>query len=628
MNKIAKYMLIALGAMMVSCDDNDINIFSSPGVDDPTLSGSQGATTVSALTFGWQAVDGVNQYGYQLADPDGTVVREGVTSENTVTFTKLTASTTYTLTVEAFGANGVNTRRFTMTGTTGDIISLSAPTGFEMTQSRGKITISWPAVEHASLYTYTVVDAEGETVTDGTVSDPQVTLSGLAIGEYTLTVYATSDDETYSQSGTATYVFERNREVILTKQGTYESYYLGTWPCTLDICDDGSYIIHDFMQVEGYDLEFSIGDDNGVNFLNYYDENGSYRYMATGLETDYYIAFYQSIDYAYYTNTAEEGSAVTMLAYYATDDVGGYDVFRWDVPEPVQDENILYSWTATIVTMDYPGNQIYSGTRTLNLLKDGRYQLVGMFEAPSKLDNLYFTVSDDEVTSLEFDGEVDTSYGATMPFWYYNYCAETNYDDSLGLYFYTTNCGYYPAESLGESNCVSIAAYSYDATDYYIADYNYFYIYWEEVELPESDIVRTWTVDLLTQDYYGSTWYSGKRTMNLLKDGRYQLVGMFEAASKLDNLYFTIADDEVTSLEFDGEVDTTYGASMPFWYYNYCAETDYDDAGLYFYPSNCAYYSAESLGGDQDVVSIAAYSYDETTYYMADYNYFYIYFAR
>lgn len=356
-------LLIGVAAMMAACNDDDIYVFDSPVVDDPSLSGGIDANTVSALTFSWQAVEGVNQYGYELTDPDGKVQREGVTSETTIIFTKLSSSTTYTLTVEAYGANGVNTRRFSMTGTTGDIISLSAPTGFTQSQEKGKITITWNEVANADHYFYTVTDAAGESIAEDTTDDNTISLSGLAIGDYTLTVYATSDDETYSQSGTASYLFSRNREVTSTKEGTYESYLYGSWPCTMDICDDGSYVIHNFMQVEGYDLEFSIGDDNAVQYLNYYEVYGQYRYVATGLEEAYYIAYYEGVDYSYYYHSEEEGSYVMLCAYYPGDDAGGYDYFRWDVPTP-EPPTYDYNYVATgsVATYEDWGNNCVAPT--------------------------------------------------------------------------------------------------------------------------------------------------------------------------------------------------------------------------------------------------------------------------
>lgn len=601
MRNLSKYLLVGVAAMMVACDDNDIDIFSSPVVDDASLSGATEATTVSALTFAWQPVDGVNQYGYSLADPEGKVQREGVVNEPTVTFTKLNASTTYTLTVEAFGANGVNTRRFTMSGTTGDIISLNAPVNFEIEQLSGKVTIKWSAIEHADHYGYTVVNAEAETVDEGTVDEPSLTISGLAVGDYTFTVYAYSDDEAYSQSGTATYLFARTREVKQSKEGTYESYWLGSWPCTLDICDDGSYVIRNFMQVEGYDLELAIGDDNAVQFVNAYSSTGLYRYVETGLIDDYYIAFYESPDYSYYYSDDEVGKYIMMCAYYATDaGDGGYDYFRWDVPT----SDAIIGTVCRYPDEDWNDNKIPDCNATIEL-GDGFFYVRG-FAGVEGYDLKVEYDADTNVTGLTSykDGEV---YESTTSGYVNAYTGLT--DTWYALAFYVGNDYTYAyVSSDGTTGYALLSAYFYhvDGSSYWGA----YYVEWDTTATAPT--VKTYTGSVC-QYTAGTGWGDNKvpdcnPTVEVYDD--YVIVRSLAGVEGYD-MKVGFSGEDVTSVTpiVDGEEDETVTSGyvtvftgLDDWYcvmpyvasgycYAYVAEdTGYLLLGSYYYDVDGASY--------------------------------------
>lgn len=366
MKSIIKILTIgAVAAMMAACNDDDIYVFDSPVVDDPSLSGGVDATTVSALTFSWPAVDGVDQYGYTLTSNDGDVVREGVTSDTYLYFTKLSPSTTYILTIEAFGANGATTRRFSMTGTTGDTTSLNAPTGFSMEIVDKNVVITWNAVENADHYTYVLRNSENKTVSEDVTDESTLTFEGLELGDYTFVVYATSDDEVYTQSGSASYLFSRVRGILETKEGTYESYLLGKWTCYMDICDDGVYVIRDFMQVPGYDLELEILNDKSVKIVNYCDESGAFRFVETGLsDENNKIVYIESKDYSIYTFSSTDGKTIQLSTFYPSNELeGGYDYFRWDVPTP-EPPTYDYNYVATgsVATYEDWGNNCVAPT--------------------------------------------------------------------------------------------------------------------------------------------------------------------------------------------------------------------------------------------------------------------------
>lgn len=120
---------------------------------------------------------------------------------------------------------------------------------------------------------------------------------------------------------------------------------------------------------------------------------------------------------------------------------------------------------------------------TVNLLDDGSYEALNIFNAPGGVDNMTFTIEDGALASFEGDGYWDLTY-PTTPYWYYEYCAETNYSEE-GLYFYPSLSEYRETEG-SDTKCVVFTCYSSEATDWYDAGYVYIYVYWLDIPNPVS----------------------------------------------------------------------------------------------------------------------------------------------
>ncbi len=477
--KTVKYLLVAAATLgLAACNDNDIDIFSSPVVDDPSLSGVLDGTTVSALAFSWPEVAGVHQYGYALADPEGNVVRQGVTDETSVSFTRLDASTTYVLTVEAYGGNGESTRRFTLTGTTGDITALSAPTNIAKAQANGEVTITWDAVANASQYNVVLRDAEEEVILDDAVSEPQIILSGLALGEYTIVVNASSDNEAFSQSGSTTYIFTRDRLVLETKVGKYTSHLLGTWECTMDFCDDDSYVLHNFMNVDGYDLVFAIDSDKGVKILNAYDsytqDSQVFQYVYTGLADDNSsVVLIQNAKYSYYSYSAKEGQSVCLSAFYPSQQlVGGMDYFRWDIPAAIP-EGCKYVATSTssMYSDGSWGDNLLAGVETSVEVYDG-YVILRSFGGVDGYDLKVEFDADENVTAVTYieNGVEDGTYTSGYAYTY------TGQSDLYCMMPYI-GADYTYATANNEGGYVLLSSYFYHADG--SSEWGAYYIEWE-----------------------------------------------------------------------------------------------------------------------------------------------------
>ena len=358
MKKIHYILLLFVMACMslASCSSDDV--VKSP-LDTPAV--AQGETHVSSLAFSWQAVSGATQYAYELYAPDGNVVVGGTTTTTSVIATGLTPNTTYTLKVWAYAAvSGDKTTSpvATLTATTNPTYTLDTPAP-EANSANGGVTITWPAVEHATSYAYSCFNEEGEEVESGETSYNSITLTGLAIGEYTLGIKSTSTDEAWLDSEIFTLTFKRTKAELWRHTGTYTSAALGR-SFTADIVsyDDGSYTIEAPFGEEGYDISFTVDAETGIlSPVDAYVDKYNYAYFYPSSE--YYTASlfsYNGEAYSNFSGDKNNGEVWFATYLYKMDGtlVGdwAYDDFTWSTDE-LSISDICGTYAAHVTCYDY-----------------------------------------------------------------------------------------------------------------------------------------------------------------------------------------------------------------------------------------------------------------------------------
>ena len=300
----------------------------------------EGDKTVSSLAFNWKAVSGATQYAYELYDADGKVVLGDVTSATSIIATGLLPNTTYTLKVWAYSAwnsDKSTSPIATLTASTNAKVPLGKPVP-QATSANGGVTISWPEVEHATMYKYSYV-VDGETKS-GTVETNSVTLTDLPIGEYTIQIIASSSDEAYSDSEPISLTFQRTKAESWRRKGTYTSVGLGeSFPAEIVAYDDGTYTIEAPMGEEGYSISFTVP-EGSIEIAPTVTPD-SYGYYSFYTSSKYYVSMYTSSGYSEFSGDADAGE-VWFGSYtydYDGNQVGdwGYDDFTWadgdDIPE-------------------------------------------------------------------------------------------------------------------------------------------------------------------------------------------------------------------------------------------------------------------------------------------------------
>jgi hypothetical protein len=291
--------LLATGGVLTSCSDDDDDLTT---LTSPTGSDAVEATSTS-LTFIWNKVKDVIQYGYTLKDAEGNALVTDVTTARTATFTGLQPGQTYTLEVTAYAALNsgyANSNPLVLTGTTLSFLQLETPV--VTAQAAGRSVISWNAVDHATEYTYTY-ELNGIVYT-GFTSDTSFTVDFLPLDEeVTFSVLADNpDDDLYTPSETGTVAVTRTRTQSAKATAemldgyTYEQ--LGEQRTITSYSDD-SYVISDWYGTSGYDLEFIVPDANtGEPVFNAPMTEGWWALPASSVEvvwgytSGYYGAFY------------------------------------------------------------------------------------------------------------------------------------------------------------------------------------------------------------------------------------------------------------------------------------------------------------------------------------------------
>ena len=362
---------LTLGSLS-SCSDDE----TKTPLAQPTV--TEGAKTVSSLSFNWEPVAGASQYAYELYDADGNVVLGAVTTTTTVIATGLKPNCQYTLKVWAYSpVDGKSTTSpiATITATTNAQTQLATPATPDVKSANGGVTITWPAVEHATEYKYSY-EADGQTYT-GTTETNSVTITGLAIGEYTMTIIATSSDENYSDSEPLTLTFNRTKAELWRQDGVYTSDALGQkFNAQIVAYDDGSYTIEAPYGDADYSISFSLASGSSqIVPLDYYAVSGGYYFYY--VSSAYTLGIYADGGYSSFTGDKKSGEVWFYELLYAADgsEVGsGYGDFTWGGSQEMTVDDLCGDYSAAISAYDYFSSnwtlQEVSGTCNMSIKKN------------------------------------------------------------------------------------------------------------------------------------------------------------------------------------------------------------------------------------------------------------------
>lgn len=351
--RLGMLLVVALfsTAMFTSCSDDDLK---TP-LQQPSL--MEGVKTVSSIAFSWEPVEGASQYAYELYDTNEQVVLGGVTNTTSVLTTGLKPKTEYTLKVWAYSpVDGKHSTSpiATITSVTNPQIPLVAPTSAESATGNGGVTITWPAVEHATAYKYTLSNG-----TTGETSTNSVTLTSLAIGEYTISIVATSSDETYSDSEPFAFTFQRTKSELWHKDGVYTAANLpegsNTFNAQIVAYDDGSYTIVSPYGANGFDISFTVDPESSEIKPIGTESFSGYEYVWVSMQYD--LGMFCGNGYSGFEGNKQKGSVWFYAICYDADgnDVGegGQDTFTWGGDTEVTVDKLCGTYNAHVTGYDY-----------------------------------------------------------------------------------------------------------------------------------------------------------------------------------------------------------------------------------------------------------------------------------
>lgn len=343
-NIAALGLCMALSAGFAACDDDAVR----PALTAPTVATER--TTFESLSFKWEPIEGATQYGCRLSNENGQSVGSIVTQATEAVFSGLEASTTYTLEVWAFAAmdgDYSTPPAVTLTATTAALTKLTTPT-VGITSDNGKVTVSWNAVEGAEYYFYRIAGENDEDYGSGTLYTTSHNISGLPNGNYTYNLYAGTTQKGYeSKSETMAVEFEIAVYELWRCEGRYSSFSLGSeWDATMVAYSDGSYSILSFYGKEGYNLDFTVNEDNAddkfsiINGSYYSPADGwSLWYVPTGLAYPENLVAYPWDNFSSMEGDSRSGEV--NIGCYAAADMNdyqnydwGYDTFIWGGDAP------------------------------------------------------------------------------------------------------------------------------------------------------------------------------------------------------------------------------------------------------------------------------------------------------
>lgn len=437
-----------------------LGVFSSCKDEDVTATplnvtgGELYNSTVSSLTFTWEKVPNATQYGYRLLSPAGEVVDGGVTSGVTATFSGLKDNTTYTLELWAYSAYGSNeyckSTPVTLTGTTPKITPLAAP---DVTvSSEDGIVVSWAAIDGAESYSYCYYPADdpGKAV-EGETDYTSLKLSMLDPGEYEFRIKAVSGEEAYSDSEYAKTTFTAVKEKRWEAGGVFSPLEDGAecWNATIEGWSDGSYIIRNWYNVEGYDLEFTV-DSWGIMTITNAD---SYGYVASGRQGNTadictYTAYYNGY-YSYFSGNKDSGDL-----YFYNYETEGFSTFVW--PASTGDDSFSIDDLVGTYSQSSTGSQIFDGANWIDFTSTNDVTIAKIDENTVSVTGLMY---EDSSLKATFDAVAKTlTFEPQSWLDWYVFCA---YDAP------TT-----PVVATVAGNTVSMSGW----TAYY-TEYSYSYVY-------------------------------------------------------------------------------------------------------------------------------------------------------
>lgn len=432
--------LLLATALLAACSDDE----DSKPLEALTQSGiTLTSCGVDSLSFEWEAVDNVSEYGIQLKDSTGKAIEGGVTTELSATYTGLDDDTKYIFEVTPFAAYNSDTYRNgaakSITVSTAKILPLPAPTPTAANEYE-KITVTWDTIEHADTF-YVKVEASDGTASIDTITAYSYTFTGTVGLTYTVSVSANSSNKAYSQSEWASVggiaPTKTPRTEIWRVNGTFVDNDITqrTYDRTLVAYDDGSFALLDFIyEGSGYDLEFKVNADGSLDIIN------------GELETQWGIPVLCYDNYRCYIYSGPEYSSFDMkagkMSFYSYSYLGGTNTFTWNP------DDVTVQWYVVGTMYDstvYGTKEAKSESRaTLISYKDGSYKIPAWLGAEGY--DLDFIPQDDGTLKIT-NTEYDWGYAYSVEFypggyWTYIYSSAGNWELNLdGCEFWAG--GYY-----------------------------------------------------------------------------------------------------------------------------------------------------------------------------------------
>ncbi len=333
-------MALFLSMAVASCG-NDDTVTKTP-LDSPSV--VENGKTVSTLSFNWDKVAGATQYACELYTTDGTYVCGNVVNNTNFNATGLLANTEYVLKVWAYSA--IDSDKSTsptveIKATTNDYTQLAEVVGITSGSASGVVTITWPEVEYASSYKYSIYDSSNKLVVSNETSTNSFSET-LDLGTYTVSLVACSSDENYSDSEPVTFQFKSTKGELWRRTGTYTSAALNqTFDAEIVAYADGSYEIFSPYGDDDYSIKFKMDSSSSTQIVITNVDADSYSYYNFWVSASYWSAAYTKSGYSSFTGDADGGELWFWSYLYdaSSNSVGqGYDDFVWGGEEETGDE--------------------------------------------------------------------------------------------------------------------------------------------------------------------------------------------------------------------------------------------------------------------------------------------------